>query len=50
MVRTEVLSQLYGYHIDVVRVHGRILVVAAEAEGDALAAIERDPVHVTQIP
>jgi zinc/manganese transport system ATP-binding protein len=49
VVRTEVLSRLYGYHIDVVRVHGRILVVAAEGEYDA-AAIERDPVHVTQVP
>jgi zinc/manganese transport system ATP-binding protein len=50
VVRTEVLSQLYGYHIDVVRVHGRVLVVAAEAEGDAVTAIERDPVHVAQVP
>jgi zinc/manganese transport system ATP-binding protein len=50
VVRTEVLSQLYGYHIDVVRVHGRVLVVAAEGEGDALAAIERHPAHITQIP
>jgi len=30
VVRTEVLSQLYGYHIDVLRVHGRILVIAGE--------------------
>ena len=50
VVRTEVLSQLYGYHIDVVRVHGRILVVAAGAEHDALAAIARDPVHATGAP
>ena len=50
VVRTEVLSQLYGYHIDVVRVHGRVLVVAADAEWDANAAIERDPVHISQIP
>lgn len=50
VVRTDVLSQLYGYHIDVIRVHGRILVVAAEAEGDALAALEHDPVHVAQLP
>ena len=50
VVRTEVLSQLYGYHIDVVRVHGRVLVVAADAEWDAKAAIERDPVHISQIP
>ena len=50
VVRTEVLSELYGYHIDVVRVHGRVLVVAADAESDARAAIERDPVHVAQVP
>ncbi|MBB5374128.1 ATP-binding cassette domain-containing protein [Acidocella aromatica] len=30
VVRTEVLSALYGYHIDVIRVHERILVVAGE--------------------
>lgn len=30
VVRTEVLSALYGYHIDVIRVHGRVLVVAGE--------------------
>ena len=50
VVRTEVLSQLYGYHIDVVRVHGRVLVVAAEAEEDARATLVRDPVHVVQVP
>ena len=50
VVRTEVLSRLYGYHIDVVRVHGRVLVVAAEGEGDAQTAIQRDPVHVAQVP
>jgi zinc/manganese transport system ATP-binding protein len=49
VVRTEVLSQLYGYHIDVVRVHGRVLVVASEAEGDVRLAVERDPVHVAQV-
>jgi zinc/manganese transport system ATP-binding protein len=50
VVRTEVLSKLYGYHIDVIRVHGRVLVVAAEAEAHAMAAVERDPVHVAGIP
>lgn len=49
VVRSEVLSQLYGYHIDVIRVHGRVLVVAAEAEDDALAALAHDPVHVARI-
>jgi zinc/manganese transport system ATP-binding protein len=28
VVRSEVLSALYGHHVDVIRVHGRILVVA----------------------
>jgi zinc/manganese transport system ATP-binding protein len=49
VVRTEVLSKLYGYHIDVVRVHGRILVVASEAEEYARSALARDPVHVAQV-
>ena len=50
VVRTEVLSRLYGYHIDVVRVHGRVLVVAAESEDHAHACLAHDPVHVAQIP
>ena len=29
VVRPEVLSRLYGQHVDVIRVHGRVLVVAA---------------------
>lgn len=49
VVRTEVLSALYGYHIDVIRVHGRILVVAADAGVDGHEAIENDPVHVEAI-
>ncbi len=28
VVRTDVLSELYGHHVDVLRVHGRVLVVA----------------------
>ena len=50
VVRTEVLSRLYGYHIDVLRVHGRVIVVAAEAPADAMAAVAHDPVHVAQVP
>jgi zinc/manganese transport system ATP-binding protein len=46
VITGEVLSRLYGYHVDVLRVHGRVLVVAASggaAEGvlaghDALEA------------
>ncbi len=50
VVRTEVLSALYGYHIDVIHVHGRILVVAAEAADDIRTAVERHPAHVAPIP
>ncbi len=46
VVRTSVLSQLYGYHIDVIRVHGRVLVIA----GEPLPAVPHDPVHVAAIP
>lgn len=44
VVRTEVLSALYGYHIDVIRVHGRILVVAGGHDHS------HDAEHVTAIP
>ena len=30
VIRTEVLSRLYGHHVDVIRVHGRVLVVTGE--------------------
>lgn len=43
VVRTEVLSALYGYHIDVIRVHERILVVAGECGAHGHE-------HVTAIP
>jgi len=34
-----VLSALYGHHVDVLRVHGRVLVVAGGDErGDSLVA------------
>ncbi|MCU1494709.1 MAG: transporter ATP-binding protein [Acidimicrobiaceae bacterium] len=34
VVRPEVLSKLYGHHVDVLRVHGRILVVSGPGSGD----------------
>jgi zinc/manganese transport system ATP-binding protein len=37
VVRTDVLSKLYGHHIDVIRVHGRVLVVAGMS-GDGQTA------------
>jgi len=33
VVRSEVLSGLYGHHVDVIRVHGRVLVVAGTGDG-----------------
>jgi len=48
VVRTEVLSALYGYHIDVINVHGRVLVIAAGA--DEVAAHDEKHVHMAAIP
>ncbi len=47
VVRTSVLSALYGHHVDVLRVHGRVLVVAGAAGELADAS---DPAHThTQV-
>jgi zinc/manganese transport system ATP-binding protein len=35
VIQPEVLSRLYGHHVDVVHVHGRVLVVADAADGEA---------------
>jgi zinc/manganese transport system ATP-binding protein len=42
VVQPEVLSRLYGRHVDVIRVHGRILVVAAPEGFDEVAAHAED--------
>ena len=34
VVRSEVLSALYGHHVDVLQLHGRVLVVAEPGAGD----------------
>ena len=34
VVQAEVLSRLYGQHVDVLHVHGRVLVVAGQAAGE----------------
>jgi zinc/manganese transport system ATP-binding protein len=44
VIRDDVLSALYGYHVDVLQVHGRVLVVAGpghhdDADQAALAAV-----------
>jgi zinc/manganese transport system ATP-binding protein len=40
VVRAEVLSSLYGHHVDVVDVHGRVLIVAGAGEDTDLAGHE----------
>jgi zinc/manganese transport system ATP-binding protein len=40
VVTPEVLTRLYGHHVDVLHVHGRILVVAGAAADEAAAAHE----------
>jgi zinc/manganese transport system ATP-binding protein len=40
VVRPDVLSDLYGHHVDVLRVHGRILVVAGHGSGDEATLAE----------
>jgi zinc/manganese transport system ATP-binding protein len=42
VVRPEVLSRLYGQHVDVIRVHGRILVVAAPGGVDEAEVAAED--------
>ena len=37
VVRSEVLSRLYGHHVDVLRVHGRVLVIAGTGHGEHAA-------------
>ena len=38
VVQPEVLSKLYGHHVDVLHVHGRVLVVAGTGSGAGLTA------------
>lgn len=37
VIRPDVLSRLYGHHVDVLRVHGRVLVVAGEEDAHIAA-------------
>ena len=49
VLRTDVLSRLYGQHVDVLRVHGRVVIVAGESGEDAGSphdvAGQPDPVY-----
>ena len=40
VVTTEVLTRLYGHHVDVLHVHGRVLVVAGPADDEITPAHE----------
>jgi zinc/manganese transport system ATP-binding protein len=44
VIRPEVLSRLYGHHVDVIHLHGRVLVVAGRDEEPAIGS--RDDTHV----
>jgi zinc/manganese transport system ATP-binding protein len=44
VVRPEVLTRLYGHHVDVIHLHGRVLVVAGRGEEPAIGS--RDDTHV----
>ncbi|HTX86018.1 MAG TPA: metal ABC transporter ATP-binding protein [Streptosporangiaceae bacterium] len=52
VIREDVLSGLYGYHVDVLHVHGRVLVIAHAGEGfeilagDEAAAESAHPDHL----
>ncbi|HEY2550534.1 MAG TPA: metal ABC transporter ATP-binding protein [Streptosporangiaceae bacterium] len=57
VVRPDVLSRLYGHHVDVLHVHGRILVVAGAADEPGAAGHEAevltgtdDQAHVAAAP
>jgi zinc/manganese transport system ATP-binding protein len=45
VVRSEVLSALYGHHVDVLRVHGRVIVVAGTGQDEHSA-----PEHADEAP
>ena len=40
VVRADVLSELYGHHVDVLDVHGRVLIVAGAGEDTDLKGHE----------
>ena len=50
VVTTDVLSRLYGYKIDVIRIRGRVLVVAAAAADGMPQAVARAPADAAPVP
>ena len=47
VVRGEVLSALYGHHVDVVKVHGRVLVVVGPGPSENGSVPEHAPIEVS---
>ena len=48
VVQPEVLSELYGQHVDVIHIHDRILVVAGRGNGPDIAVDQHDAAHAGQ--
>ncbi|MFI5035899.1 MAG: metal ABC transporter ATP-binding protein [Acidimicrobiales bacterium] len=46
VIRPEVLSALYGHHVEVLRVHGRVLVVTEPSEDVASTVADHPPIVV----
>jgi zinc/manganese transport system ATP-binding protein len=46
VVQSDVLSDLYGHHVDVVRIHGRVLVVVGAAISDDETVPAHPPIEV----
>jgi zinc/manganese transport system ATP-binding protein len=45
VVRADVLSKLYGHHVDVIDVHGRVLIVAGAGDDADLSGCEEEVHH-----
>jgi zinc/manganese transport system ATP-binding protein len=52
VIRADVLSKLYGHHVDVIDVHGRVLIVAGAGPDADLSgcedSVEHEPEHVPE--
>jgi zinc/manganese transport system ATP-binding protein len=49
VVRSDVLTELYGHHVDVLRVHGRVLVVAGTGDDEQAAREHNLPAAPVEI-
>ncbi|HVW47880.1 MAG TPA: metal ABC transporter ATP-binding protein [Solirubrobacterales bacterium] len=50
VIRPEVLSRLYGHHVDVIDVHGRVLIVAGAGDDRDLHGCEQTVEHEVPAP